>query len=62
MSSGTKTVQQRLAEATQNSGTSCSSLAERSRAARLAELEAIQNRWKNGVLKDGSHSDVRTTL
>ncbi|CAG5135707.1 unnamed protein product [Candidula unifasciata] len=56
VSAGTKTVQQRLVGRVQDSNTTCSSLAAQSRAARLAELEEIQNRWKNGVLKDDSSS------
>ncbi|XP_005093567.1 anillin isoform X2 [Aplysia californica] len=58
VSTGTKIVQQRLAEVTHDSSTSCSALAAQSRAARLAELEAIQGRWKNGVLKEDSSSST----
>lgn len=57
MSAGTKTVQQMLVGRVQDSTTTCSSLAAQSRAARLAELEEIHNRWKNGVLRDDSSSD-----
>ncbi|BFZ19830.1 hypothetical protein BsWGS_22869 [Bradybaena similaris] len=57
VSADTKTVQQMLVGRVQDSSTTCSSLAAQSRAARLAELEEIHNRWKNGVLRDDSSSD-----
>lgn len=43
-----KTVQQRLLEQTQNTD-----MAQRLRQERMAELQSIQDRWKNGLLKEG---------
>lgn len=42
-----KSVQQRLVEQTQSTD-----MAQRLRQERMAELQAIQNRWKNGILRD----------
>lgn len=52
VSAGTKTVQKLLIDRVQDSNTTCSSMAAQIRAARLAELEVIQNRWQNGVLRE----------
>lgn len=46
-SSAMKSVQQKLVQQTQSTD-----MAERLRQERMAELQAIQNRWKNGILKD----------
>lgn len=54
---GTKMAQQRLAESSQELGTSCSKIAAESRAARQAELEALKHRFKNGILKQGADSE-----
>ncbi|KAH9515677.1 hypothetical protein Btru_011718 [Bulinus truncatus] len=52
VSVGTKTVHKLLAEQCQESSTTSSAIAAQERASRMAELEAIQNRWKNGVLRE----------
>ncbi|GFO20716.1 actin-binding protein anillin [Plakobranchus ocellatus] len=52
VSSGTKGVQQLLAERCQASTTTCSQMAAQNRAARAAELAALSNRYKNGILRD----------
>ena len=46
-SSAMKSVQQKLVQQTQSTD-----MAERLRQERMAELQTIQNRWKNGILKD----------
>ncbi|XP_055891176.1 anillin-like isoform X2 [Biomphalaria glabrata] len=52
VSVGTKTFQKILVDKSQDSTTTSSALAAQERASRMAELEAIQNRWKNGVLRE----------
>ncbi|XP_046580326.1 anillin-like [Haliotis rubra] len=55
--SGTmKSVHQRLMEQTHNSSKS-QDIMEKLRTERMAELQSIQNRWKNGILKEDDPSD-----
>ncbi|XP_048253583.1 anillin-like isoform X3 [Haliotis rufescens] len=55
--SGTmKSVHQRLMEQTHNSSKS-QDIMEKLRGERMAELQTIQNRWKNGILKEDNSSD-----
>ena len=56
VSAGTKGVQQLLVERCQESVTTCSQMAAQSRAARAAELAALSNRFKNGILRDNASS------
>ena len=49
-------MQQLLAERCQGSVTTCSQMAAQSRAARAAELAALSNRFKNGILHDDASS------
>ena len=59
MGSATKTLQQRLIEQTQHSKTD--ELAEKLRRERMAEVNALQNRYQNGILKENlqlSESEV----
>ncbi|CAL1539975.1 unnamed protein product [Lymnaea stagnalis] len=64
VSAGTKNVQKLLAERCQDSTTTSSAIAAQERAQRMAELDAIQNRWKNGVLREdyGSSSNEQTKV
>ncbi|KAJ8302427.1 hypothetical protein KUTeg_018823 [Tegillarca granosa] len=50
--SATKMMQQKLIEQTQHSKTD--DLADKMRKERMAELQSLQNRWHNGVLKEDS--------
>ena len=52
-SSSVKTVHQRLMEQTHNSSKS-KDIENKIRQERMAELRCIQNRWKNGILKEES--------
>ena len=57
--SATKTLQQRLIEQTQHSKTD--QFAEKLRKERMAEVNALQNRYQNGILKENlqlSESEV----
>lgn len=51
--SATKLMQQKLIEQTQHTKTD--DMAERLRRERMVELQSIQNRWQNGILKDENY-------
>ncbi|XP_059140826.1 anillin-like isoform X2 [Physella acuta] len=56
VSEGTKSAQKLLVERCQDSITTASAKAAQERASRMAELGVIQNRWKNGILRDDNSS------
>ncbi|KAL3859739.1 hypothetical protein ACJMK2_009937 [Sinanodonta woodiana] len=54
--SATKMLQERLMEKTVNSKTN--QLADKIRQERMAEVNALKNRWQNGILKDDTSSET----